>query len=189
MSIVEIIKNPWPWYIAGPLIGLTVPVLLLIGNKSFGISSSLRHICAACLPADITFFKYNWKKEIWNLMFVLGVFMGAVIASNFIDNPNAIELNPVLISELSDFGIMNFDNLVPVDFFNWQSLFSMKGFILIVLGGFLVGFGTRYAGGCTSGHAIMGLSNLQFPSLVATICFMIGGLIMTNFILPYILLL
>jgi uncharacterized membrane protein YedE/YeeE len=58
---------------------------------------------------------------------------------------------------------------------------------MIVVGGFLVGFGTRYAGGCTSGHAIMGLSNLQWPSLVATISFMVGGFIMANLILPFIL--
>ena len=124
-TFLQWLSQPWPWYVAGPMIGLTVPALLLLGNKSFGISSSLRHICAACVPAGIPFFSYNWKKEIWNLLFVLGV------------------------------GI----------------------------GGFLVGFGTRYAGGCTSGHAIMGISNLQWPSLVATVFFMLGGFLMTNVLL------
>ncbi len=187
MTFVEFIKQPWPWYVAGPLIGLTVPTLLIIGNKTFGISSSLRHICAACFPANIAFFKYEWKKEIWNLLFVLGVFFGGVIASNFISNPDAIIINPKLATELAGYGITNLDNLVPADIINWHELFSLRGFIMIVVGGFMVGFGTRYAGGCTSGHAIMGLSTLQWPSLVATCCFMIGGIIMANLILPIIL--
>lgn len=185
--MIEFIKQPWPWYIAGPLIGLTVPALLIIGNKSFGISSSLRHICASCMPANIPFFKYDWKKEVWNLFFVFGIFLGGAIAINLLSNPNPIEVNPKLAQELAGYGITNFNNLVPQDIMNWQSLFTLKGFLLMVVGGFLVGFGTRYAGGCTSGHAIMGLSNLQLPSLIATISFMIGGFIMANLILPFIL--
>jgi uncharacterized membrane protein YedE/YeeE len=187
MTMIALLKQPWPWYIAGPLIGLTVPALLIIGNKSFGISSSLRHICASCMPANIPFFKYNWKKEVWNLFFVFGIFLGGAIAINLLSNPNPIEVNPKLAQELAGYGITNFNNLVPEDIINWQSLFTLKGFLLMVVGGFLVGFGTRYAGGCTSGHAIMGLSNLQLPSLIATISFMIGGFIMANLILPIIL--
>ena len=185
--MLEFIKHPWPWYIAGPLIGLTVPALLIIGNKSFGISSSLRHVCAACLPANIPFFKYDWKKEIWNLIFVLGIFLGGAIAINFLPDPNPIQINQKLANELTGYGITNYSELVPVDIMNWTSLLSLKGLFLMVAGGFMVGFGTRYAGGCTSGHAIMGLSNLQWPSLIATICFMAGGLLMANFILPLIL--
>lgn len=185
--MIEFIKQPWPWYVAGPLIGLTVPALLILGNKSFGISSSLRHICASCMPANIPFFKYDWKKEVWNLFFVFGIFWGGAIAINLLSNPNPIEVNPKLATELAGYGITNYNNLVPEDIMNWQSLFTLKGFLLMVFGGFLVGFGTRYAGGCTSGHAIMGLSNLQLPSLIATICFMIGGFIMANLILPAIL--
>lgn len=181
------IEQPWPWYLAGPLIGLTVPALLILGNKSFGISSSLRHICAACIPTGIPFFKYDWKKEVWNLFFVFGIFLGGVIAINLLSNPSPITVNPKLATELAGYGITNYNNLVPEDIINWQSLFTLKGFLLMVVGGFLVGFGTRYAGGCTSGHAIMGLSNLQWPSLIATICFMLGGFIMANFILPLIL--
>jgi len=185
--MLDFLKDPWPWYIAGPLIGLTVPALLILGNKSFGISSSLRHACAACMPAKIPFFQYNWKKEVWNLFFVLGIFFGGVIAVNFLGNPKPIDLNPNLVEELSQYGITNYDSIVPVDIFNWESVLSIKGILIIIVGGFLVGFGTRYAGGCTSGHAIMGISNLQWPSMVATICFMIGGIVMANFILPYIL--
>ena len=185
--MLEFIKEPWPWYIAGPLIGLTVPILLILGNKSFGISSSLRHICAFCVPANIPFFKYDWKKEIWNLFFVFGIFIGGVLAVSLLAHSQPVEIHPSLASELAGYGIANYENLVPSDIFNWQNLFTLQGFFMMVVGGFLVGFGTRYAGGCTSGHAIMGLSTLQWPSLVATIFFMIGGFLMANLILPLIL--
>ncbi len=185
--MIEWIRNPWPWYVAGPLIGLTVPALLILGNKTFGISSSLRHICATCIPAKIPFFKYDWRKELWNLVFVFGIFLGGAVAMNFLMNAQPVEVAPALAAELSKYGITNYQNLVPLDILSWQSLFTIKGFLLMVVGGFLVGFGTRYAGGCTSGHAIMGLSNLQWPSLVATVCFMAGGFLMANLILPYIL--
>ena len=185
--MLEIILQPWPWYIAGPIIGLTVPALLLLGNKSFGISSSLRHICASCLPANIPFFKYNWKKEAWNLFFVLGIFAGGIIAANFLKDPHPVKVNPALVSELAGYGITNYDHLVPQDLMNWEALFTLRGFLIMVAGGFLVGFGTRYAGGCTSGHSIMGLSTLQWPSLVATLSFMAGGFLMANVILPLIL--
>lgn len=185
--MLEWIKQPWPWYIAGPLIGLMVPALLLLGNKKFGISSSLRHICAIAIPRSIPFFKYNWKNELWNLVFAAGIIAGAFLAITFLSDHQPIKVNSTLVQELSGFGINNYNNLAPVDLFNWNSLLTIKGSLLIIVGGFLVGFGTRYAGGCTSGHSIMGLSNLQWPSLVATIFFMIGGFIMANLILPLIL--
>ncbi len=185
--MIEFLSQPWPWYVAGPLIGLIVPTLLILGNKSFGISSSLRHICASCMPSNIPFFQYDWKKEIWNLLFVLGILIGGFLAGNFLSNHEPIQLNENLKTELANYGIHNYNSLIPIDIFNWENLFTLKGFLLIVIGGFLVGFGTRYAGGCTSGHAIMGLSNLQWPSLIATISFMAGGFIMANLILPFIL--
>lgn len=185
--MVEIIKGPWPWYVAGPLIGLTVPALLILGNKSFGISSSLRHICAACIPSNINFFKYDWKKESWNLFFVLGIFFGGMIASNFLSNSFEIDVNTALKAELAGYGITDYSSLVPIQLMNWSSLLTVRGFIMMVVGGFLVGFGTRYAGGCTSGQSIMGLSNLQWSSLVATVCFMTGGFVMANWILPILL--
>jgi uncharacterized membrane protein YedE/YeeE len=183
----EFLKHPWPWYVAGPLIGLTVPVLLILGNKSFGISSSMRHICAACLPSKIPYFKYDWKKEMWNLFFVAGIFLGGMMAVTFLANPNPVEINAQLANELNKYGITNYNSLVPQELFNWHKLFSLQGFVMIIVGGFLVGFGTRYAGGCTSGHSITGISTLQWPSLIATCCFMIGGFIMANLILPFIL--
>jgi uncharacterized membrane protein YedE/YeeE len=179
--------SPLPWYIAGPLIGLMVPILLIIGNKSFGISSSLRHICASCFPANIPFFKYEWKKEIWNLFFVAGIILGGFIAAKYMSNPNPIEVSEGMKQTFAQYGITDFSGLVPNQIFNWNELLTFKGLSMMILGGFLVGFGTRYAGGCTSGHSIMGLSTLQWPSLVATICFMIGGFISAWFIIPFIL--
>ena len=180
-------QQPWPWYVAGPLIGLTVPALLILGNKNFGISSSLRQICASCLPANIPFFKYNWRKEVWNLFFVFGIFVGGIITAIFFTNPNPVEVHPNLAKELASYGITDFRNLVPSELMNWESLFTLRGLVMMVGGGFLVGFGTRYAGGCTSGHSIMGIANLQLPSLIATISFMVGGFLMANVLLPIIL--
>ncbi|RFS20228.1 YeeE/YedE family protein [Chitinophaga silvatica] len=185
--MLEFLQQPWPWYVAGPLIGLTVPALLILGNKSFGISASLRHVCAACMPAKIPFFNYDWKKEVWNLFFVLGIFIGGILTANWLMNPQAINIHPNLVTELSGYGINDYSALVPTQLFNWESLFTARGLIMMIGGGFLVGFGARYAGGCTSGHAIMGISTLQWPSLVATCCFMAGGFFMANVILPFIL--
>lgn len=184
--MIELIKQPWHWAVAGILIGLIVPALLLMGNKKFGVSSTLRQICAMCIPANISFFKYDWKKEIWNLFFVTGILIGSFIAAHFLQNPNEIHVAESTKKILTTYGITDYSKLLPVQIFNWSNLFTMKGFIFFVCGGFLVGFGTRYAGGCTSGHAIMGLSNLQLPSLYATISFMIGGFISANYLLPLI---
>nr|MBI1230865.1 YeeE/YedE family protein [Cytophagales bacterium] len=181
------ISQPWPWYVAGPMIGLTVPALLILGNKSFGISSSLRHACAACIPAGIPFFTYDWKKEMWNIMFVLGVLIGGALAGFLLSNPNEVVVAESTQAALRELGITEFGSLMPSEIFNWSNLFTLKGLFFFVIGGFLVGFGTRYAGGCTSGHAIMGISNLQLPSVIATIAFMLGGFTMTHLLLPYIM--
>lgn len=184
--MLEIIKQPWSWYVAGILIGLTVPALLLIGNKPFGVSSSLKHICAACLPAKIPLFSYNWKKEIWNLFFVSGILIGGYLATTFLSTGEPVQIAAATKAQLSALGVKDFSGLMPNDIFGIQNIFSLKGLIFLVFGGFAVGFGTRYADGCTSGHSIMGLSNLQWPSLVATICFMIGGFFSTWVLLPLI---
>jgi uncharacterized protein len=185
--MLEILKQPWPWYVAGTIIGLIVPALLLLGNKHLGISANLRHACAACFPADIKFFKYDWRKEIWNFFFVGGILAGSIIAAQLLANPNPVEIDPRLASELAGYGITDHDTLLPKELFSIESLFTVRGLIMLIGGGFIVGFGARYAGGCTSGHAIMGLSDLQRPSLIATVMFMVGGFIMANFILPVIL--
>ena len=185
--MLDLIRQPWHWSIAGVLIGLTVPALLILGNKMFGISSSFRHLCAAVIPANISFFKYDWKNEIWNLFFVAGIFIGGFVAVNFLANPEPMQIAAETKTQLEAQGIHDFVGLMPTDLFNFKSLGTLRGFIFIVLGGFLVGFGTRYADGCTSGHSIMGLANLQIPSLIATIAFMVGGFLMTHFGLPFLL--
>ena len=179
-QFIEWIKQPWPWWVAGPLIGLTVPALLIVGNKSFGISSSLRHVCAACVPAGIPFFTYNWKKELWNMVFVLGILIGGIIATMFLANPDMIVVSEATQQDLAALGITDYSKLLPVEIFSWDNLLTGKGLLFFVIGGLMVGFGTRYAGGCTSGHAIMGISSLQWPSVVATIFFMVGGFLMTH---------
>ena len=184
---MEMITQPWPWWLAGIIIGLTVPALLVLGNKHFGISANLRHACAACFPSNIKFFKYDWRKEIWNFCFIGGIIIGGVIAVQFMDNGQPVEVAPALMTELKTYGITDNSSFLPRELFGVESLFTVRGIVMLVLGGFLVGFGARYAGGCTSGHSIMGLSNLQWPSLVATISFMAGGFIMANLLLPFIL--
>jgi uncharacterized protein len=181
---MEILKQPWHWSIAGILIGLTVPILLILGNKPFGISSTLRQICAATIPSNISFFKYDWKKDNWNLFFVVGIVLGGFMAVSFLADPNPIQITESTKADLIDLGITDFQGLLPTDIFSLDQLFTFRGFVFIVFGGFLVGFGTRWANGCTSGHSIFGLSTLQWPSLVATICFFIGGLLVTHLFLP-----
>jgi uncharacterized protein len=185
--MMELLRQPWPWYVAGAIIGLTVPALLLLGNKHLGISSSLRHVCAACIPGNINFFKYDWKKEIWNLFFVGGVLLGGVVATQFFSNPEQIVISEKTVSALQSLNVQVDGELMPASIFSFENLFSLQGFLFFIVGGFMVGFGTRYAGGCTSGHTIMGLSNLQWPSLVASCCFMAGGFLMTHAILPWLL--
>ena len=185
--MLDLLKHPWPWYVAGPIIGLTVPALLLFGNKIFGLSSSLRHICAACFPARIPFFTYDWKKEVWSLFFVCGVVIGAYIAVSLFADPDPIVIATPTAEYLASKGITVHDGLLPAQIFSWDNLFTLRGLIFFVVGGFFVGFGTRWAGGCTSGHAISGLSNLQWPSLVATCCFFAAGIVCTWFILPHLL--
>jgi len=185
--MMELIKQPWPWYVAGALVGLTVPALLILGNKHFGISANLRHACAACFPSNIKFFKYDWKKEVWNLFFVAGILIGGFLATQFLANPEPVQVAPALLSELKGYGIEDTSTVLPKELFSLESLFSLRGLIMLVGGGFLVGFGARYAGGCTSGHSIMGISNLQVPSMIATAAFMAGGFLMANVILPFIL--
>jgi len=184
--MIELLSQPWPWYISGPLIAIVMILLLFFGG-SFGVSSNLRSICSiAGAGKRISFFNYNWKGEIWNLIFVLGAVIGGFTSSFFLKNPNPININTNTIIDLKSLGISFDGNILPHEIFNWEFLFSLKGFLILILGGFFVGFGSRWAGGCTSGHAINGLSNLQIPSLIAVIGFFIGGLIVTHFIYPLI---
>jgi uncharacterized membrane protein YedE/YeeE len=174
--------------VGGPLIGLFVPLLLWMGNRMFGISSSLRHACAATCPGNSEFLKYDWKGTgLWNLVFVVGVLLGGVVSATVLANPQPFELSEAMRTEMGALGITQFDTMLPLSIFSWDGLATVPGLIILVGGGFLVGFGARWAEGCTSGHAIMGLSNLQLPSLIAVVGFFIGGLISAHLLLPVIL--
>jgi hypothetical protein len=183
---MEWIMNPWPWYVSGPLIALVMFALLFVG-KQFGMSSNLRTACSiggAGKASD--FFDFDWKKERWNLIVVLGAIIGGFLSANYLSD-NTVNINPDVITKLESYGIKSAgESYLPTEIFGAESLSDPKIIAVLLLGGFLVGFGSRYAGGCTSGHAISGLSNLQLPSLIAVIGFFIGGLIMINFIYPLI---
>ena len=182
---MDFILQPWPWYVSGPLITLTMVILVLFG-KTFGMSSNLRTFCAiggAGKYAD--FFKFDWKEQRWNLTVVLGAILGGFIAVHFLSDGAPIALNEQTILDLNQLGFENVGKtLLPLELFSWENVLTLKGISILIIAGFLVGFGTRYAGGCTSGHAITGLSNLQLPSLIAVIGFFIGGMVMTYFLIP-----
>lgn len=188
IEILEWAKQPWSWYVGGPIIALVMFSLLYFG-KTLGISSNLRTLCAVLgAGKSCEFFDFNWKKQKWNLIFALGMTIGGFIAHQYMVNGSAIQITETTINQLKSLGIEDPGaNIVPEEIFSWQQLGTFRGFILLVIGGFLIGFGTRYAGGCTSGHAISGLSDLQIPSLIAVIGFFIGGLLTTFLILPLLL--
>ena len=178
------LPHPLPWYVAGPLIGLVVPTLLLFGNKPFGISSNLRHVCAALAPGRIEFFRHDWRRlGGWNLAFLAGVLAGAALAWNLAPAPT-VTISSQTAAALTRLGLSDLGGLAPREVFSWASLFTIAGFTSMVVGGFLVGFGTAYAGGCTSGHAIAGLADGQLASVVAVCAFFAGGLAGTHILLP-----
>ncbi len=184
-KILEILQSPWPWYVAGPVIAFVMFALLYFGN-SFGLSANFRNICSILGGGkSCDFFDFDWRKQIWNIVFLLGTVLGGFLAWQFLMPDESMLLSENTKLELAELGIANAgETFLPKEIFTFESLLTLKGIIIIVVGGFLVGFGTRYAGGCTSGHAISGLSDLQPASLVAVIGFFIGGLIMTWFIIP-----
>ncbi len=184
--MINFLSQPWPWYISGPMISLVMFLLLWAGGQ-FGVSGTLRSVCAiGGAGKHVKFFDYDWKSQIWNLVFVVGAVIGGFIAHHWLANPTPLAISEATIRDLDQLGISFDGGLIPMELFSWSSLATLKGFLVIVVGGFLVGFGTRYAGGCTSGHAISGLSNLQIPSFIAVIGFFIGGLIMTFLLFPLI---
>jgi uncharacterized membrane protein YedE/YeeE len=182
------IRGSWPWYVGGPAIGLFVPTLLVVGNKVFGVSSNLRHVCAAVIPGSVEFFRYDWRRSGgWNLAFALGILAGGALAGQFLGGGTGVHISSAARDSLAALGIHDFTGLVPRELFHWGALLSWRGLVIIVGGGFLIGFGTAYAGGCTSGHAISGLADFQLPSLIAVIGFFAGGLIATWIIMPRLL--
>ncbi len=184
---MDSIMAPWPWYVAGPLIAATLFILLMLG-KTFGMSSNLRTACAAIGAGKAAdFFNFNWKAQRWNLTVVAGAILGGFIASHFMSD-NTVTINEKTAAQLAT--QYNIDSAgeayLPPELFSLDSLSNPKVVLILLAGGFMVGFGARYAGGCTSGHAITGLSNLQIPSLIAVIGFFIGGLTMIHLLYPLI---
>lgn len=174
---------PWPWYVSGPLIGLMVPLMLWIGNRSFGISNNLRHMCAMTQPKSVSvdFFHYNWREHYWSLVFAVGAVLGGFLAGIVFANPDPIALSEAALTMFGYWGVpIGAGYLPPVLFdFTWLSV------IVMFVGGVMVGFGTRYAAGCTSGHAITGLATLQLQSLLAVLGIFAGGLLASHFITPH----
>ncbi len=184
-NLIEILQSPWPWYVSGPLIALVMMLMILYG-KTFGVSSNLRIVCAACGAGKKSdFFNFNWKNQIWNVLFVIGAIIGGFLTDAFLSSGQPIDISQSTVQDLKALGITSFESYIPTDLFNFKALSSWEGVFVIIGGGFMIGFGARYAGGCTSGHAITGLSNLQVPSLIAVIGFFIGGLTMTHLIMPF----
>jgi uncharacterized membrane protein YedE/YeeE len=164
-------SGTWPWYLAGPIIGL-------------GVSSNLRPLCSAVIPGRCDYFRYHWKKVgSWNLIFLTGILIGGFLASRW-GSAHDIAISPQTKFALTHLGIHDFSGVSPHEIFHWHALLTLRGFVSIVLGGFLVGFGTAYAGGCTSGQALSGLADFQLPSLIAVLGFFAGGLLATYFLLP-----
>lgn len=181
---MDIIFQAWPWYVGGPLVALLMILLILLG-KNFGVSSNFRTICAALGGGkNCDFFSFNWKAQRWNLLILLGALIGGFIAANYLSHDQIPDISTQTIQELNALGFESAGKAYePTELFE---VWSLKNVLLLLIGGVLAGFGTRYAGGCTSGHAISGLSNLQLPSLIAVIGFFIGGLIMSFLIYPLI---
>ncbi|GGN37914.1 YeeE/YedE family protein [Deinococcus daejeonensis] len=182
-DLLDLLRSPWPWWLSGPLIGLTVPLLLWIGNKGFGVSANLRHACAILLPdaAKPSFFRYDWRAERWNLTFAAGLILGGTLAGLLLASPEPTRLSAAGAASVNALGVKVRPGLVPAEL---GDLSNPGAWLLLATSGLLVGFGTRYGGGCTSGHAITGLSTLQAPSLIATVSFFAGGILSANLLLP-----
>jgi uncharacterized membrane protein YedE/YeeE len=193
MNIIEFISQPWHWAVSGAGIVLVMFILLRFGGN-FGASSNLRTLCAiGGAGKKVNFFDFDWKGQLWNLVFILSAIVGGYLAVTVFASPEPVQIAQSTQEHLASLGIQTPQTIdeglgyVPREIFAGENLFTLRNMILLVVGGFFVGFGARYAGGCTSGHAISGLSNLQLPSLIAVIGFFIGGLLMAWVILPLLL--
>ncbi|MBK7406600.1 MAG: YeeE/YedE family protein [Saprospirales bacterium] len=194
IHLQQLISQPWPWWFSGPMIAITMFFLLWFGRE-FGISANFRVMCAADGADNFAdFFKFDWASQGWNLMVALGAMFGGYLAAHYFIGPDGdiahvSTATVATLQKMDYFANMNLQEgqipLVP-PFYSWEALFTWRGLFIIAGGGLLVGFGARYAGGCTSGHAISGMSALQLGSLIAVVGFFLGGLTMTYFIFPLI---
>lgn len=186
--IINYISQPWPWYVAGPLIGFVIVLLQWVDNKPLAASASYRHVCSAAFPNGIPFLiNYNWKSESWNLFFVVGITIGGFLAGNFLSHPANIALSPETKIQLQSIRLKDTDGFAPTQLFSFAALQTIQGIIITLFGGFLIGFGSRYAGGCVSGHCMTGISDLQWTSMLATASIFTGGILTAYYLLPLIL--
>ena len=176
---------PWPWYVAGPIIGLFPALLLVLGNRLFGVSGVLRDSCAAVCPAGLDVYRHDWRRGAWNMAFTAGILIGGVIAGWALANPEPVGIARATREALAALGVRDFTGLVPSDLFTWGAFETWRGWALLAGGGFLVGFGTAWAGGCTSGHGLSGIANLELASFIALVGFFAGGIAGTFLLLPW----
>ncbi len=192
-TLYSLLSSSWHWSVSGALIALTM-FLLLYAGREFGVSSNLRTMCTIAGAGEkYEFFRIDWKAQRWNLLFIAGAIIGGYLAFTVFPDPEPLALSAATVSHLQEIGVSApsssgyFTSFVPPELFAVEQIFTLRGLVALVGGGFLIGFGTRWAGGCTSGHAISGLANLQLPSLIAVIGFFIGGLTMSWLLLPFVL--
>lgn len=183
---MDFFMQSWSWWFSGLVISFVMFFLLYFG-KSFGFSANLRTICSAAgAGSQVSFFNFNWKAQIWNLVFLVGAIIGGFISGTVLNNGDKPDISENTIQDLKELGFSEPASIQPPELFDWDNVLTLKGFLILAFGGLLVGFGSRYAGGCTSGHAISGLSDLQVPSMIAVVGFFIGGLLMTHILFPII---
>jgi uncharacterized protein len=187
--MIDILRAPWTWWVAGPLIGLVVPFVYWYGGRKWGVSQSLQHLCAATIPRGLAYFRYEWWREgAWSLAMVSGMVVGGFLGGRILSSPaDVVAISDATHRDLVSLGIKDFTGLVPSDLFSLHALLTLPGVVVVLVGAFLVGFGARYANGCTSGHAISGLANFQLSSLLAVVGFFVGGLISVHLLLPLLL--
>lgn len=184
---MEFIFEPWPWYVSGPLIALIMFLLIFMGRR-FGMSSNLETMCAICGAGKRSdYFDFDWRAKRWNLLVVLGAAIGGFIGAHLLSENTTVAINPGTIEKLNKLGFTSAgEAYLPERLFSLEALSDPFSLAILLIGGLLIGFGARYASGCTSGHAISGLSNLQLPSLIAVTGFFIGGLVMVHVLFPII---
>lgn len=184
---MEFILQPWPWCLSGFLIA-TVLFLVFYFGKNFGVSSNLETLCTMAGAGKYSnYFQTDWKTKKWSLIFLIGLVVGGYISHTFLLASEQINISSSTITDLENLGFNKpGSTFIPDEIYSFDSLLSIKGFTILLVAGIFIGFGARYAGGCTSGHAITGLSSFQLPSLIAVIGFFIGGLVMTWVLFPLI---
>lgn len=182
---MALFANPWPWYASGAAIGLTMLTLLFLGRR-FGLSTNLKTLCALGGAGRwSSYFADGWRPHAWNLMFALGALLGGALMTLLGARERLIAISTGTTARLAELGISRNAGLMPDTLFGAQAFANPRAWALWITGGFLVGFGARWANGCTSGHGISGLSSLQKGSLFALLGFFGGGLFATHVLYPW----